>query len=310
MRLAFAALLVACGGTSRAVPPAAPPAAPSCAVPTTPGTSTIACDGIRYEVTVPEACARGSTKSGCGLVLDVHGLTMSAQIEDANTHMRALGLKHGYVVVQPSANPAPMDRTNGLPPTWPVWIAARDDERVFSFLTRAIEELRVDRARVHMTGFSLGAMMTWRFLCAHAEVFASVAPASGVAGCDFARARPSREVPVLYLHGRRDPLVPFYAAKDRRAAMVRAWSLRELERAALDDHATRTRYVSAQGTEVVFVEHDYRSKLRVELGGHCFPGSDDRGDAPGQLYPFGCEPPNAFAWGELAMEFFRAHPRS
>lgn len=260
---------------------------------------------MRYDVTVPEACVAG----GCGLVLDVHGLTMSAAIEDANTHMRALGAKHGYVIVQPNANPAPKDHAHGLPASWPVWLPARDDARVLAFLERAIADLRVDRARVHMTGFSLGGMMTWRFLCAHAELFASVAPASGAEGCDFEHAKPSREVPVLYLHGRKDVLVPWYAAKERRAAMSRAWSLKEVGHDALDAQATRTRLVSAQGTEVVWVEHDYRSKLRVELGGHCFPGSDDPGGAPGQLYPFGCEPPNAFVWGEMVMEFFRAHPR-
>jgi poly(3-hydroxybutyrate) depolymerase len=262
------------------------------------------CDGIRWSVTVPDACP----PSGCGLVIDVHGLTMNAQMEDANTHLRALGRQYGYVVVQPNANPPPKEWSFDFPRPWPVWIPQRDDAPVFHFVQHAIEALHVDRSRVHMTGFSLGGMMTWRLLCDHADLFASVAPASGTAGC-FEGRTPSREIPVLYLHGTRDVLVPFHAAKQRRAALVTAWSLHEVARDALDARTRRTTYVSKLGTAVVFVEHDHAAKMRVELGGHCFPGSDDPGDAPGQLYSFACEDPAAFRWGELVMDFFRAHPR-
>jgi len=33
-------------------------------------------------------------------------------------------------------------------------------------------------------------------------------------------------------------------------------------------------------------------------------------DATGQLYSFACDSPNAFAWGEVVVDFFVAHPRT
>src|SRR6267154_2704835 len=37
-----------------------------------------ACDTIDYDVEIPPACASG----GCGIIFDVHGLTMNADAED------------------------------------------------------------------------------------------------------------------------------------------------------------------------------------------------------------------------------------
>jgi hypothetical protein len=41
--------------------------------------------------------------------------------------------------------------------------------------------------------------------------------------------------------------------------------------------------------------------------GHCYPGSTDPRTELGQLFPFGCVPPNDFTWGVEAMQFFVAH---
>jgi len=48
----------------------------------------------------------------------------------------------------------------------------------------------------------------------------------------------------------------------------------------------------------------------VAIKGHCYPGSKDyTPSVPGQLMGFGCNGENAFHWGEVALRFFRAHPR-
>ncbi|MGZ3450763.1 MAG: alpha/beta hydrolase family esterase [Polyangiales bacterium] len=299
MRLALLALLLGCAAPKSPAPSPAAPKKLACI--TARASGTIECDGLRYDVSVPKACETSS----CGLVLDIHGLSMSARIEDANTNMRALGDKYGYVVVQPSANPAPPDRSFGLPdPKMPVWLPDVDETRIFAFLEHAIDKLAIDRDRVHMTGFSLGGMMTWRIFCKHAEVFASIAPASGAKGCSFdAHEMPSREAPVLYLHGHGDQLVPYYSATELRDRVVRAWNMHAIER------GIGARYASTSGLVFEFIDHHLASKQKVELGGHCFPGSHDPGTAPGQLYSFACEGPSAFVWGDLVMDFFRAHPR-
>lgn len=254
------------------------------------------CDGIAYDVTVPASCAAG----GCGLVLDVHGMTMSARMEDANTGMRALGIEHGYVIVQPNANPAPPAAS---------WTPGVDDAKVFAFLELALAAFAIDRDRVHMTGFSQGGMMTSRFLCDHADVFASVAPMAGT-GCAFlGAAKPSREVHVLYAHGARDAIVAYATGTQQRNAMIAAWSMKEESVVSSDAKHEWKRYRSPSGTVLEFVRHDYEASA-FTLRGHCYPGSEDsKGGAPGQLFGFACEGASAFTWGEIVMQFFRDHPR-
>ncbi|HVO30133.1 MAG TPA: hypothetical protein VMV18_05340 [bacterium] len=286
--------------TGTATPTATPsptgtPQGTSCVTDVSAGDHTFACDGINYDVHVPAACAAG----GCPLVLDVHGLTMDAAMEDANTGMRALGDAHGYVVVQPNANPAPPLSS---------WNTS-DYDKVFAFLGEAREAWAIPATKIHMTGFSQGGLMTFAFLCAHADVFASVAAGSvGGIGCSFSGSdMPSREIPVLQMHGTQDALISYsQVGIPQRDDMLAGWHMDGGTVIAGDANFTRTRYTNANGTVVEFISHDYTSPPAV-LHGHCFPGSTDPGGAPGQLFSFACTGPNAFDWGEEAMAFFEAH---
>lgn len=259
------------------------------------GTKVFTCDGFKYDVTVPAACVAG----GCGLVLDVHGATMSGKMEDNNTGLRALGEKYGYVVVNPNANPSPPSAA---------WKES-DDAKVFAFLQLALTSFAIDRNRVHMTGFSQGGMMTSRFLCKHADVFASVAPAAGT-GCTFKGSdTPSREVHVLYIHGETDAMVAYGLGTAQRDAAVSAWKLGAESTVTSDGNHKWTRRTSPAGTVFEFIQHKYEASSFV-LKGHCYPGSKDlKGGEPGQLFGFGCEGTSAFVWGEAAMKFFRDHPK-
>jgi poly(3-hydroxybutyrate) depolymerase len=180
-----------------------------------------------------------------------------------------------------------------------------------------------------MTGFSQGGFMTWRFLCAHADLFASAAPAAaasdcpvvgnpvGAAACRFSGSEiPSRELPILYMHGRHDQnYIPFSCAQPQIDAIVAAWGLTANGIVASSPSYTRTRWSDATGTVVELLAHDYSSDEQVpfvsasRLQGHCFPGSNDPGNQPGQLFSFKCEQTAAFAWGTEVVSFFVAHPR-
>ncbi len=272
------------------------------------------CNGLHFVVEVPAACVAG----GCGIILDVHGLTMSAAMEEANSELGARGTAAGFVVVQPSANPAPPQSS---------W-STDDEPKVYDFLTRALAVYAIDPDRVHMTGFSQGGFMTWRFLCAHADVFASVAPAaaasncavvgnpSGAPACSFTGAEmPSRKLPILYMHGRADHnYIPYSCAQPQVDAIVNAWGLTLDGVIDSSPTHTRTRW-SGSGTVVELLAHDYSSSAQVPfvsasvLQGHCFPGSNDPGTQPGQLFSFKCEQPAAFVWGNEVVDFFVAHPR-
>ena len=266
-----------------------------CVDSTAPGDHRFTCDGFVYDVSVPPNCT-----SGCGVVLDVHGATMSGKMEDNNTNMRALGAMYGYVVVQPNANPAPPGSS---------WNPTTDDDKVFKTLQLVMTAFQSNPKKIHMTGFSQGGMMTFRFLCKHADVFASMAPAAGT-GCSFTNGdTPSREVPLLYMHGTKDNLVNFQgAAVPQRNAVTTGWKTDQGTKIGGDANFTRTRYVTQSGTPFEFIQHDYSASSFV-LGGHCYPGSTDPGGEKGQLFPFNCVKPNAFTWGDEAMKFFMAHPK-
>ncbi len=271
-------------------------AAPSgCITDVSAGAHVFPCDGLTYDVAVPSAC----TGSACGLVLDVHGATMSGKMEDHNTAMRALGAKYGYVIVQPNANPAPPLSS---------WTPGTDDDKVFAFLGAALTSYGIDRKRVHMTGFSQGGMMSSRFLCKHASTFGSIAPGAGT-GCTFtAGDTPSEEIPVLYMHGTKDSVVAFSYGTAQRDALISAWKLGP--KTVVSSSATHewSRFENAAGTVFEFIQHDYEASS-IALHGHCYPGSTDPSGEAGQLFSFACTGTSAFVWGEAVMSFFVAHPR-
>ncbi len=268
------------------------------------GQHTYSCAGLTYDVDIPAACA----SSSCGLVADVHGLSMSGIMEDNNTNLRRLGEQYGYIVVQPNAAPAPPLSS---------WTPSTDDPKVFGFIELAVSALHADTKRVHMTGFSEGGYMTYRFLCDHADYFASVAPAAG-AGCSFGGDAgmwgsanvPSREIAVLAVNGTLDALVNFNSvAVPQRDKVVAGWHMDSGTVVAGDSTFTRTRYTSPSGTVFEFIQHDY-SSAQTFTKGHCFPGSEDLdGGEPGQVFGFACQPPNSFVWGDEVMKFFMAHPK-
>ena len=279
------------------------------------GHSSYTCNGVAFDVEVPAQCIVG----GCGIILDIHGLTMSGLMEDANTELRTRGGAAGFVVIQPSATPAPPQSS---------WTES-DEPKVFDILTRAIAVYGIDPDRVHVTGFSQGGFMTWRFLCAHADVLASVAPAAAASNCASAggagpiqaacsftgQELPSRKLSILYMHGRADEnYIPFSCAQPQVDAIASAWSLHADGVVSSGAGYTRTRWSDASVT-VELLAHDYTSTAQVpfvsasELQGHCFPGSNDPGTQPGQLFSFRCEQPAGFMWGDEIVQFFLAHRR-
>lgn len=275
------------------------PSSEGCFTGVSAGHHLFACDGINYDVEVSPACAMG----GRGLIFDVHGATMDADSEDLNTNLRALGSAAGYVVVQPTA-PA---STFG-----PSWDPTRDDPKVFAFLELTMRAMRVDARRVHFTGFSQGGFMSWRMLCAHAEVFASVAPAAACGAlfrqCPFTPTdRPSEEIPVLYIHGSRDTIVAGCSGA-MRDAVVAGWSMSPMSPVSMDADYTWSRYASAGGNVFEFIDHSYSARSLI-LGGHCLPGSPDISATTFSTSGYGCDHTSPITWGQAVLAFFQAHPR-
>ena len=278
------------------------------------GHHSFSCDSITYEVEIPAACTTG----GCGVVVDVHGATMTADAENKSTGLKTSAAAAGYVVVQPTAPFVGLIHS---------WTPSTDDPKVWTFLQQLRTALLIDSKRIHFTGFSQGGAMTYRMLCAHADVLASVAPVAAADGqtlgtvtppfvldCAFSgSAMPSQQLPVLQMHGTADALVPFSKGTQQRDAAVTAWSLGSPTTVTTNAKFVHTRYTSASGTVVEFLQHDYvaPANLVYYLGGHCLPGGQDlpTGSFPTTTMYFSCSEPTGFSWGQMVMQFFVAHPR-
>jgi poly(3-hydroxybutyrate) depolymerase len=273
---------------------APPRKADQCVVPASAGEHRFSCSGLLVDAHVPRTCPA----TGCGLILEIHGDTGTGLLEDAHLDLRWRGDQAGYAVMAPT-HPR---RT---------WSLANDSALV-NLTLRAIKAWQVDRARVHVTGFSRGGYVTWRLLCDHADLFASAAPAAAGAGDQscFTEGRvPSRPVPILFLMGRTDHQVDYAAMAEIRDAAIAAYQAGPPRVLDSGSGFIHTRWEISDGGAIETFDHRYETAKNGPWSsalGHCIPGSHV--DPHAHEYAFACQPPNGFVWGEEVIKFFRANP--
>lgn len=269
---------------------------------------------IRVTYNVPQQCAALK----CGIILDIHGGSMNAEQQNNNTNMRALGEKHGYIVVQPTAPPdvAPVNNWGWGPPT-----TDRSDDAVFDWLQQAlaVKEWNIDHKRIHCMGFSEGGHMTWRMMVKHQNLFASVVIIEAVEPDVTFFPAGLAQLPVLAQGGKRDVPEPYKDHLTTWRNLRNTWGADNGTIVASDKHFKRTRFLTDQGLPFETIEHDYVAEY--VLLGHCFPGSNDTHvindhDVP-FVGPFGCPSAPArkaghhaaFFIGDVAVDWFVAHPQ-
>lgn len=237
--------------------------------------------GITYNVSVPEQCL----ELACGLIFDVHGWTMSADIQEANTGIAAAGREEGYIVVQPSAP--------GSPPSW----NSSMYPHVADFMYLAMDVWNVEDRRVHFTGFSQGGVMTFWMRCNHSETIASAAPTaiSGQA-CPGA----PRYVPTYYIQGNDDIFVSEAAIANTINSFLVGHAFDEGEVIIGEDQHTLTLHRNEAGDAFYTTIHNDTSPGVI---GHCVMGSLDPSG------PYGCEQATTLEHGRSIVEFFKLYPK-
>lgn len=131
-------------------------------------------------------------------------------------------------------------------PQQPCPAAGYPNDRNFliEVVKKIVNDLKVDRRRIHATGLSSGAAMVHTLACKYSAYFASVAPmATGIKVQNQARARdrfdltthcnPTREIPQFYAHSPHDPISAFSEG----AASVSFW---------------RSKFGCSQGTSLTY----------------------------------------------------------
>ena len=84
-------------------------------------------------------------------------------------------------------------------------------DKTRSFLDYIINQYRVDRSRLYLTGISMGGYATW-YLAGHLpDTFTAIAPICG--GGNIAQAKKLVDLPVWAFHGAKDNVVPMERSK-------------------------------------------------------------------------------------------------
>ena len=131
-----------------------------------------------------------------------------------------------------------MDWANGC------YDAGVEESKSAKLLMGLIGELKqkfsVDADRIYLMGQSFGGYGTWDLITRHPDTFAAAIPMAG-AGCT-ARAAAVKDMPILVLHGKKDPTVPVSGSREMVAAVKDAGSksITYLEYAE-DDHYVQRR---------------------------------------------------------------------
>lgn len=267
-------------------PISSPPAPSGCITDVGPATKLVVtgCGGdITYNVSVPTRC----TTHACGLILDVHGWTMSGDIQERNTQIAAIGREEGFIVVQPTAP--------GSPPSWD----SSHYPFVADFVELAVDVWRVDTRRVHVTGFSQGGAMTNWMRCNRTELFASAAP-TAMSGSACAN---GNNMPTMYVQGLNDVFVSQAAIDATIASYVNGYGLDRSVVIFDEGGVVDTAYGSSTPGTPVFetVIHNHTSNGVV---GHCVLGAPDPAD------PYGCDQATDRTHGRLIVDFFLRNPRA
>jgi polyhydroxybutyrate depolymerase len=200
----------------------------------------------------------------------------------ALTHLNDLADREGVLVVYP----------DGLRKSWADGRGVTDAERQgvddIAFFRQLITTLQaqysIDSHRVYVTGISNGGFMTQRLGCELADRIAAVVSVAATFSANLAETcAPSRPLPILYVLGENDPLVPYaggvingnrgtaLSAADSLAAWAKlggctgAPTTRTLpDRVQDDTHVSETLYTNCQSGAQVGL-------YSVAGGGHTWP---------------------------------------
>ncbi|MBW2622395.1 MAG: hypothetical protein JRD68_05775 [Deltaproteobacteria bacterium] len=172
-------------------------------------------------------------KESIPVVIMFHGGGGTAMAAARETRWSRKADKDRFLVVfSEGSRPDPSKpadfRTNGQ--TWADGSSRFDpDVDDVRYVRVMIDDLKtrfnLDKKRIHATGFSNGASMTYRAACEISDIIASAAPVAGALWLEVQG--PKRPVPILYITGDSDPLNPLKGGYPRLLIGGRALGGRE-----------------------------------------------------------------------------------
>lgn len=244
-----------------------------------------------FDIFVPSLAAEGAPMP---IVVNLHAYLTNTNVQAWLTDMSEAAEQKGYVVVYPQARFASW---NGGGCCGEAALRNTDDVGFVMDVVRTIEAfVPVDKTRIYAAGMSNGGFLSHRLLCEASENFAAIASVSGVIAINETKCKPKRAVPVLHIHGKLDPIVPYLGAVFKGAQGTARWwskafACREEKTVEeFSDAICETKADCRDGSKVTLCS--------AHLGGHCWPGNPV---CPGS---YGTNPFHATA---ALFSFFEAH---
>lgn len=217
-------------------------ASPGCTLDSTGGTVTRSLAGRTYELHVPA----GLSGTEVPLLLSLHGFGSTGRQDEQFTGWSGFADAKGFIVAYPNGRPG----TGGG--AWDPYSPSSPD---VAFLRQVADDIAarwcVDARRIHVDGWSNGAVMSQRVACDAPNKFASVTSygggtptAGGVAPC-----RPSRPISVGLFAGQFDFT---YAGLSQNTSEWRGYdSCAPTAVRTTDSHGTLDTYSCAAGTQLL-----------------------------------------------------------
>jgi polyhydroxybutyrate depolymerase len=240
------------------------------------------------------------------LVLAFHGVSLNASEMMRISGFNAQSDASGFILVYPEGTGDTTSWNGGHC----CGTAARDNVDDVGFVRALIGELStslpIDPKQIHATGFSNGAIFTYRLACELSDLIASFGPVSATPVEDDLQAcAPKRAVPILHFHGTADDPNPYNGGMS--AGGFRFVAVSEAIQFWVNNNGCSAQ---SQSSTSGSIRHDVytgcKSGSAVELytiegGKHAWPG----GEAVNQKMG---EPNMEISATAILWEFFLAHP--
>jgi poly(3-hydroxybutyrate) depolymerase len=104
------------------------------------------------------------------LVFNIHGYNMDAASEQSYTKMDQIADREKFIVVYPDA----------ISKSWDLSDTSHDFTFLLAIIDTVDAKYHIDKARIYSCGFSQGGFMSFQLACRYSDIFAAIAPTSGL----------------------------------------------------------------------------------------------------------------------------------
>lgn len=168
----------------------------------------------------------------------------------------------------------------------------------------------IDKDRIYATGFSNGAIMTYRLACEMSDVFAAIGPVAGAIDCE--PCKPTSPVSVIALHGSDDKAIKFIGGSNLKHGDTQAkqdWSVQHAISTWVKLDACSAVPERKHHEDALIEQYDGGTNgaavwlCTIQGGKHAWPGGRKE-------WIIGQRPSKETNATDLIWSFFESHPKA